>query len=70
MGISSETCLVSAVVRVSAPATAVTDNCKLPCECWESNPGPWQEVTVFLMAKQSLQSNFSIFQTPEGLNKT
>jgi hypothetical protein len=33
----------------------VTGCYKLPCECWELNPGPVEEQSVFLTAEPSLQ---------------
>lgn len=28
---------------IRTPGIGITDGCKLPCVCWESNPGPLQE---------------------------
>lgn len=38
-----------------------TDNCKLPCECWESNRGP--------MKKQPMQQRYQIVRGVRGAPK-
>jgi hypothetical protein len=35
------------------PRTAVIDSCKLPCQCWESNPAPLGEQPVRVTAEPS-----------------
>jgi hypothetical protein len=42
---------------VRFPETGVTDNCQLPCGCWELNLGPLEEQLVLLTAEPSLQSS-------------
>jgi hypothetical protein len=37
--------------------TGVIDGCELSCGCWELNPGPLKEQSVFLTAELSLQSS-------------
>jgi hypothetical protein len=38
--------------------TGVTDGCKLPCGCWELNPGPLEEQPVLVTTEPSLQLLF------------
>jgi hypothetical protein len=40
--------LVPVCEDVRYPRTEVTDRCKLPCGCWEPNPGPLEEQPVLL----------------------
>lgn len=28
---------------IGSPGTEITDDCELPCVCWEPNPGPLEE---------------------------
>jgi hypothetical protein len=37
--------------RCQIPGTGLTDSCKLPCGCWELNPGPVEEQLVLLAAE-------------------
>ena len=39
---------------VRSPATAVTNRCELPCECWELHVGPLEEQSVLLTTEPSL----------------
>lgn len=48
-------------VRVSDPG--ITDNCELPCRCWELNPGPLKEQPVLSIAEPSLQPPNDYFLT-------
>lgn len=34
-----------------APGTGVTESCKPPCRCWESNQGPVEEQSGFITAE-------------------
>ena len=45
---------VMATEATGSPGTGVTDNCKSPCGCWESNLGPLVEQPVLLAAEPSL----------------
>lgn len=36
------------------PWNGVTDGCELLCVCWESNPGPPEELLVLQMGEPSL----------------
>lgn len=40
---------------VRSPGTGVTDAHEPPCECWELNLGPLQELQVLLATELSLQ---------------
>lgn len=40
---------------VGSPKFGVTDDCELPCGCWELNPGLVQEQYILLTAEPSLQ---------------
>ena len=40
---------------VVAAGTGVTDNCKLPCGCWELNSGPLEEQPMLLTVESSFQ---------------
>ena len=40
---------------IRSPGTGVTDSCKLPCGCWELNPGSLEEQAVSLTFKTSPQ---------------
>jgi hypothetical protein len=40
---------------VRSSENGVTDGCELPCECWELNSGPLEELLVLLTAEVSLQ---------------
>ena len=37
-----------------------SDSCELPCECWEVNPGPLEEQSVFLTTEPFLQPLYLI----------
>lgn len=37
-----------------SPGTGIVDSCELPCQYWESNPGPLQEQPVLLTGAKSL----------------
>jgi hypothetical protein len=49
-------------VCVKVSDIGVTNSCKLPCGCWELNPGPLEEQPVLLTTEPSLQpeATFSI----------
>jgi hypothetical protein len=40
---------------VGSSGTGVTDNCELPCGCWDSNPDSLKKQQVLLTTKPSLQ---------------
>jgi hypothetical protein len=39
---------------VRFPETELKDSCKLPCLCWELNPGPLEEQPLLLTTEPSL----------------
>lgn len=53
---------------IRPPETGVTDSCKLPCGCWESNQGPIEEHPELLTSEPFLQPcsvGFNIFSTEQ-----
>ena len=46
---------------VRSCGTAFSDNCELPCGCWELNPGSLEEQSVLLTAEPSLQPLYLYF---------
>jgi hypothetical protein len=40
---------------VGSPTTGATEEYKLPCGCWDLNPGPLEGQSVLLPAEPSLQ---------------
>jgi hypothetical protein len=45
-------CLQAHQKKASDP---ITDGCEPPCDCWELNSGPLEELSVLLTAEPSLQ---------------
>jgi hypothetical protein len=41
---------------VRSPGTGVIDRFKLPCVCWELNPGPLEEQDMLLTIEPSVQA--------------
>jgi hypothetical protein len=41
---------------VRSPETGVTGICKLPCRCWELNPGPLESQSVLLTTETSVSA--------------
>jgi hypothetical protein len=48
-------CLQRPEEGTRSPGTGVTNDCKPPRECWESNPDPQQEQPVLLTVEPFLQ---------------
>jgi hypothetical protein len=48
------------------PVIGVTGSCKLPCGCWELNPGPLQEQPVLLTIPPG-PLGFSVLTNPDLL---
>ena len=46
---------------VQSHGTGATDSCKLPCGCWDLNPGPLEEQPVLLTTEPSLQLQKELF---------
>lgn len=43
------------------PGTRVTDRCKLPCRCWNSNLGPLEELSGSLTSEPLFQSQIYLY---------
>jgi hypothetical protein len=48
------------------PWNGVTDDCELPCGCWEANLGPLQEQPVLLINPNHVSSSNDIIYLFEG----
>lgn len=49
------------------PGTEVKENCKLPCKCWESNPGLLEDHSLLFLAVEAV--NHFILRLGEELKR-